>query len=112
MPFALFLNVFDVCRQLPGVLSGNRYMQAGVVADFKTSRIQGLDLLPRHVMCLVRYKLEALSDEKGGAESMHLEQGRNECGMACYRVIKRKDNDSVRVWFQRICLGNEGHGKK
>ena len=74
MPFALFLNVFDICRQLPGVLSGNWYMQAGVVADFKPSRIQGLDLLPGHVMCLVRDKLEALGDEKGGAKSMFLEQ--------------------------------------
>ena len=84
---------------------------ARVVADLEPIRMELLDLLPCHVVLLVLGETKAFRDEECGSEAMFFEQWSHIGRLARDRVVEGQNHGSVRVWFQRICLGNACNNK-
>jgi len=104
----LLLDVFDVGMQLFLGLPADSDMAPRMVADFKSVVMELLDLLPGHVVLLVLGEIESFGDEKGGAESMFLEERSDEGCVAGDRIVEGQ-NDSTRSLFLRHAGTDCGH---
>ena len=88
MLFALLLDVLDVGSELLELLSAHHDMTTRVIADLEAVRMELLDLVPGHVVLLVLGEIEPFGDEKGGAESMFLEERSDEGCVAGDRIVE------------------------
>src|SRR5206468_3965782 len=63
--------------------------------------VQFLDLLPGHIILLVRAKGESLRDKERGAESVSLQDWPHDRVMRRDRIIERQDHQPVRNGLER-----------
>ena len=102
----------DAVSQAPGVdgfesarwsLSGpllGGFVVAGVVADLEAVAVELGDLVPGHVVALVRREVEPLADEEGRAEAVLLEQRGRDRHVRLAGVVERQDDELVRYRLQ------------
>ena len=75
-------------------------MVAGVVADLEAVAVEAGDLVPGHVVALVRREIEPLGDEEGRAEAVLLEQWGGDGHVRLAGVVERQDDELVRYRLQ------------
>ena len=102
----------DAVSQAPGVdgfellgcplrvLGAGGLVVAGVVADLESIPVELGDLVPGHVVALVRREVEPLGDEEGRAEAVLLEQRGRDRHVRPAGVVERQDDELVRDRLQ------------
>lgn len=109
---ALLLDVFDVLGELRDGLPGDAEVTARMVPDLESVGVEGLDLVPSHVVLFVGGKFKSLGDEKGGAEAVLFQQRPDEGGMAGDRIIEGEDYDAVGDGFAVRRMKVRGQGEQ
>src|SRR5207245_8392209 len=74
-----------------------------MVADLEAVLVKLRDLVPRHVVLLVRREVEAFRDKERGAELVFQEEWPCDPVVRLRRIIKRQYDELIGDWLQREC---------
>src|SRR2546425_1161686 len=96
---ALRVNRLELLGQLVQITGSHAHVVARVIADLEPVAVQFGNLLPGHVILFVRPKRKTFGDEKGGGESVLLQQRPYHRIMRRHRIIEGEHDELV--WNRR-----------